>query len=319
MSLRRGAVAGAGVAAGLGLAYAVQRTATLRWQVGADELAAAGRTLPGDLRHHFVAVSDGGRIHAVERGGAGIEAPTVVLVHGICLGIATWAPQLRGLGGRVVAVSQRGHGQSQAGADGYRFDRLGTDLLEVLDALDVRDAVLVGHSMGGMIAQLLAVTRPEELAGRVRRLVLVATTPGPLLTAPFSAFITAGTGRVLAAAERRGRGPFPSSLSIWAARTAFGARPSPADIQLLCWMLDAMSPAALAELLPHLLAFDVRERLGSVSLPTHAVVGTRDVLTPARTSRAIAARIPGARLTTLPGSGHMVMLERAEALCDLLR
>lgn len=319
MTLRRGAAAGAGVAAAIGLAYAVQRAATQRWQVGPDELAAAGRTLPQDLRHHFVAVSDGGRIHAVERGDAGSEGSTVVLVHGICLGIATWAPQLRGLGGRVVAVSQRGHGQSQAGGDGYRFDRLGADLLEVLDALDVRDAVLVGHSMGGMIAQLLGVERPEELSRRVRRLVLVATTPGPLLTAPLSGLITAGTDRALSAAERRGRGPFPSPWGIWAARTAFGARPSPADVQLLRWMLDAMSPAALAALLPHLLAFDVHDRLGSVTLPTHVVVGTRDVLTPSRTARALARRVPGAQLTILPGCGHMVMLERAEVLCDLLR
>jgi pimeloyl-ACP methyl ester carboxylesterase len=89
-------------------------------------------------------------------------------------------------------------------------------------------------------------------------------------------------------------------------------------VQLLCGMVDSMSPGALAELLPHLFAFDVRDRLGSMALPVDVVVGTRDVLTPPRTARGIVQRVPGARLTLLPGCGHMVMLERAEALCDLV-
>ncbi len=314
MNLRRAAVAGVGIAGGAGVLYLAQRAASGRWRVDAAQLASAGLTLPPDLRHHFVPTSDGGRVHVVERG----EGPTYVLVHGIMLGVATWAPQLRTLGGRVIAVSQRGHGQSRAGSGGYTFDRLASDLLEVLRALDVRDAVLVGHSMGGMIAQQCALSHPEELSRHVRRLVLVGTSPRPTAVSPLASLASAAAARALSSAERRGRGPLPKSAAVWGARLSFGASPSPASVDLLRGMLDAMSPGALAQLLPHLLAFDVRDRLRGLTLPVHVVVGSRDVLTPPRTARAIVARVPGARLTVLPGCGHMVMLERAETLCDLV-
>jgi non-heme chloroperoxidase len=310
---RRAVVVGAGATGGAGLLYLLQRVAARRWRVGAEELAAAGLSLPPDLRHRFVTASDGGRIQVVERG----EGTTFVLLHGITLGIASWAPQLRGLDGRVVAVSQRGHGQSRTGTAGYTFERLARDLAEVLVELDVRDAVLVGHSMGGMIAQFFALSCPDELA-RVRRLVLVATSAGPVVASPLAALVTVAGTAALSVAERRGRGPLPKSVSVWGSRLVFGADPSPADVELLRGMVDAMSPGALAALLPHLLTFDVRDRLGSITLPVHVVAGSRDLLTPPRTARAIAERVPVARLTVLPGCGHMVMLERAGTLCDLL-
>ncbi len=314
MRLGRTAAVGAGVAGGAGLLYLLQRTAAGRWRAGEGELAAAGLSLPPDLRHHFLTTSDGGRIHVVERG----EGATSVLVHGVMLSAATWTPQLRGLEGRVVAVSLRGHGQSRAGSEGYAFDRLAADLVEVLEELGVRDAVLVGHSMGGMVALLLALSRPHDLSRYVRRLLLLASTAGPIVSSPLAAFVTASARRVLSGAERRGRGPMPTSATLWAARVAFGASPSPAAVDLLCGMLDSMSPGAFAGVLPHLLAFDVRDRLAAVELPVHVVVGSRDVLTPPRTSRVIVERVPRGRLTLLPGCGHMVMLERAATLCDLL-
>ena len=150
-----------------------------RWQVDDEAMAAAGRAMPGDVEHHFVPVDDGGRIHAVERG----SGPPVVLVHGVTLGVAAWVPQLHQLARthRVVAVDQRGHGQSIAGDGGYSLERLAADLSCVLGALELRGAVVVGHSMGGMVTQLLALDHPEAVAERVAGLVLVATTAGPLL------------------------------------------------------------------------------------------------------------------------------------------
>ncbi len=315
MRLGRAAAVGVGAAGG-GALYLLERAAAARWRVGAEELVAAGLALPPDIRHHFVSTSDGGRVHAVERG----AGPTTVLVHGIMLGVAAWARQLHTLPGRVIAVSQRGHGQSCAGADGFSFDRLAADLSEVLEVLDVRDAALVGHSMGGMIAQLLALSDPD-LSKRVRELVLVATAPGPIVPSPLSGLLgllgAAAVG-ALAGAERSGRGPLPRSATRWAARMAFGVSPSPPDLELLRQMLDAMSPRALAALVPHLVSFDVRGRLGALSLPVHVVAGSSDVLTPPHTARAIVERVPRARLTLLAGCGHMVMLERPDALRVLL-
>jgi pimeloyl-ACP methyl ester carboxylesterase len=318
----RWTVTAAALGAAAGAAYALQRVATRRWQVSEHDLIAGGRTLPSDLEHHFVPVDDGGRIHAVERG----SGPPIVLVHGITLGVATWAPQLRQLGDRhrVIAVSQRGHGQSLAGDDGYSFERLADDLLEVLRALDVAGGLLVGHSMGGMVSQLLAVRRPDELARHIRGLVLASTTAGPIVPGPGGIFVGAalagGAARGLGRAERRGRGLFPSDdLALWIARATFGAAPAPADVELTRSMMAAMSPSAFSGLFGPLLAFDVHRQIHAIDLPTHVVVGSRDVGTPPRLARAIVEQIPGAELTVYPGCGHMVMLERADELCDLLR
>ncbi len=301
--------------------YALQRVASRRWRAGEEDLVAAERTLPADLQHHFVTTDDGGRIHAVERG----DGPPVVLVHGITLGVATWAPQLRQLADRhrVIAIGQRGHGQSLAGEDGYSMERLADDLLAVLDALDVTGGLLVGHSMGGMVSQLLAVRHPDELARHVAGLVLVATSARPMTAGPAGPLVAAGlaggAARGLGRAERRGQGLFPSDdLALWATRATFGAHPAPADVELTRAMIAAMSPTAVSGLLGPLLAFDVHRQIHAIDLPTHVVVGTRDLLTPPRMARAIVDQIPGATLHILAGCGHMVMLERADELCDLL-
>ena len=302
-------------------AYALQRAVARGWQIDAEAMEAAGRTMPGDAGHHFVPVDDGGRIHVVERG----SGPPVVLVHGVTLGVATWVPQLHQLARnhRVLAIGQRGHGQSIAGDDGYSLERLAADLVEVLAALELRRAVLVGHSMGGMVSQLVVLEHPDEVRERVAGLVLVATTAGPLVPTPagvaMASALAGGAGRGLRFSERRGRGLIPrDDLGAWITRACFGRHPSPADIELTRSMLAAMSPSAMAGLLGPLLAFDVRRRISAIDLPTRVVVGSRDVMTPPRMARAMADRIPGATLTVLPGCGHMVMLERAEELDDIV-
>jgi pimeloyl-ACP methyl ester carboxylesterase len=310
-----------GLAAGTATGYAVQRRMARRWRISADALVASGRTLPADLLHRFVPTDDGGRIHVVERG----EGPPLVLVHGVTLGVATWAPQLRALaeGHRVIAIGQRGHGQSVAGDDGYSFERLAEDLREVLVDMDVTGCVLVGHSMGGMVAQTFAHRDPDGFAERVAGLVLLATTAGPFVPGnggpALAAALTQGTGRGLRTAEARGRGLFPQDdVAAWATRACFGARPDPADLELTRSMISSMSPLAMAELLSPLLSFDLHRELVAIAVPTRVVVGNRDLLTPPRMARALAAGIPGAALTVYAGCGHMVMLERPGELNALL-
>ncbi|MHB8218959.1 MAG: alpha/beta fold hydrolase [Acidimicrobiales bacterium] len=325
MSRRRTALlalGAGGMAAGAAVTgYALERSLVRRWRVDAAGLAAAGRTLPVDLRHRSVMASDGGRIHVVERG----EGPALVLVHGVTLGFATWTPQLHSLADRhrVIAVDQRGHGQSIAGDGGYSMERLADDLAEVLDALEVTGAVLVGHSMGGMVCQLMAVRHPDVFHRHVGGLVLVATAAGPLVPglggAAVAEILASGAGRGLRRAERRGRGIFFSDdQGAWVTRASFGSRPAPADLELARSMIGAMSPGALAGLIGPLLAFDVRHRIHRIDRPTMIVVGTRDVLTPPRMARAMHALIPGSDLVVIPGCGHMVMLERPEQLSALL-
>lgn len=313
-------MAAAAVAAAAGGAFVLARHAR-RWRVDPEDPAAVALTLPDDLVHHHVPTSDGGSLHVVERG----TGRPLVLVHGVMLGVEIWAPQLRRLSGhhRVLAVGQRGHGTSVAGDGGYSLERLADDLLEVMAGLEVTDAVLVGHSMGGMVALVAAVDRAPELRRHVDSLVLVGTSAGPLVHGPAAGLASAGfagaAGRGLRRSDRRGRAILPGQdLGTWMARASFGSHPGAAEVALTRAVLDRMSPAAMASLLGPLLAYDVHRRIHDVDLPTRVVVGTRDVLTPPHMARVIAREIPGAELELLPGCGHMVMLERPGELCDLL-
>ena len=111
-------------------------------------------------------MDDGGRIEVFESG----HGPAIVLLHGMGLSADIWARQFPTLseGHRVIAWNQRGCGASTAGTEGYGLDRLVDDLMAVLEALDVRDAVLVGHSVAGMVVVEAAITRSHELSGGCR-------------------------------------------------------------------------------------------------------------------------------------------------------
>ena len=110
--------------------------------------------------------------------GDGPDAPVVVLPH--CWGCSheIWLPvarRLREQGFRVVLYDQRGHGASTRGTAPLTIETLAHDLTAVLDATDVHDAVLAGHSMGGMTIMSLATHRPDVLKERAKATVLVAT------------------------------------------------------------------------------------------------------------------------------------------------
>jgi pimeloyl-ACP methyl ester carboxylesterase len=308
-------------ATALGAAYVAERALVRRWTADEEELTTAGLAMPSDLAHHFVTTGDGARIHVVEAG----TGPPIVLIHGITLAVGVWARQFRDLSRthRVIAIDLRGHGQSIGGTGGYGFERLADDLIAVFEHREITGAVVVGHSMGGMVLQLAAIRRRSALARHADGIVLLATDAGPTIPGPIGRPMGVATARVAwrAArfAERRGKGVYPgSNLAAWGSRVSFGAQPRPTDIELVRSISTAVSPRAMAELLGPLLQFDVRSELGEIDRPTLVVVGTRDVLTPPRRARLLAANIPGARLEVLPGCGHLVMLERPDDLSELV-
>lgn len=313
------ALAAAGVAtAG---AVALYRSGARRWQADDEELQVAGLALPAGVRHHLIEASDGGRLHVVEHG----SGPPIVLVHGITLSSSIWALQLDRLADRhrVVAVDMRGHGRSEAGRDGYGIDRLADDLLDVLQALEIEQAVLAGHSMGGMVSLRLACQRPDEMRSAVASLALVGTGAGPVVMGPqrerTASLVASQTRRGMAKAQERGRGVLPpGDLGSWLSRASFGTRPLAPDVAFTRSVIETMPIEALPDLMATLLAFDVRRDIGRIALPTRVLVGTRDILTPPRMARALKASIPGSTLVTFPGAGHMLMLERAEELDDIL-
>ncbi|ETK33217.1 alpha/beta fold hydrolase [Microbispora sp. ATCC PTA-5024] len=284
--------------------------------------------------------SDGVSIHAEVDGVE--DAPlTVVLCHGYCLSLDSWHYQRRDLREdyRLVLWDQRCHGSSaRAQGKDCTIERLGEDLALVLDELVPGPCVLVGHSMGGMTIMALAEQRPELFGDKIRGISLIATSPGKLaeltlgLPALVSKVVNLAIPTAVSVMRRSGalvdRGrEAGTDLSFLALRLlGFGdsKNVSPTLVDFVESMIRATPSEVIADFYPALMSHDKLTALDVLNkVPTAIIVGERDWLTPLDHSRAIAAAVPTAQLTTVPDASHLVQLERPdtvnEALRDLLK
>jgi len=308
-----GAVVGA-VAGAAGLAWSTQRAVVS---------AARRRPDPDDdegIEFSFdelldIPTVDGGSLRVYSRG----EGPPIVFSHGVTLSSRTWAKQFEGIaaaGFRVVAFDHRGHGASQLGEHGHAVINLAADVNSVLVELDLRDAVLVGHSMGGVAVQAFAIEYPDVMHERVRGLVLLSTLTRTRNVGPQP------VRDALSAGVRNG----PSIGTVMAmpnfgyllARIGFGKDAHHTQVDFVREMIAECPADTSHDATEALLDTDFTDDLATIDVPTLVVCGTADLITPASDSRRIARRLPGARLIMIPDAGHMVMLERWEAFNTLV-
>ena len=276
--------------------------------------------MPEDVVRHDVPAHDGGSIHVVERG----AGRPLVLIHGITLQACIWSPQLHQLADRyrVLAVDVRGHGRSSAGTDGFGRLVAAEDLATVLEHFDLRDAVVVGHSMGGMILMEFAGAHRDVLAERVAGLVFMDTAafalaPSPLLR-PAKVLGQRALARLDAGHPVPQRPMGDDDLSWVLTRLAFGGRPSGRAVDETRRCGSEMEQAAVMACGVDLLHHDARRALVGLTTPCLILVGSRDLLTPVFAARRIARLIPSARLEILPGAGHQLMQERPYEVGRLL-
>lgn len=310
-----GAALAAAVAGGWALERGVARTFD-RPDPAADDVL----DLPADVEHHHLPLSDGGTTYVAA---AGAGRP-VVLLHGITMRAEAWAHQfsLRDRA-RVLAVDLRGHGRSAPGTDAPTLDRCAADLAELLEAFDLRHAVLVGHSLGGMVLGRFLLDHPDVAAQRAGAYALLGTagrmpvaSPAPVLAALGDRLVAdaAAGGRLSAGL---GRIP-PSDLGEWALRRAFGRRPSRRHLDLVAASYAQLPPAVFTSLLRSLVGFDALPAWSSVDRPVAIAVGTRDRIVPPRESERLARVTPGSRLVRYRHAGHLLVLERRHAVTALL-
>lgn len=226
--------------------------------------------------------------------------PPLVCVHGAGGAADIWVRQLEGLAGvaRVIAPDLPGHGPG----DGPGRQSVGAYadwLAAFLDARALARPILAGHSMGGAIAQTLALERPARLGG----LVLVAT--GARL-------------RVLPRLLELLRDRPPEGHDLIGALSYAPATPR----ERVATADRALRETAPLVTLGDFVAcdrFDVMARLGDVRVPTLIVAGLEDRLTPVTYGRRLAAAIPGARLVEVEGAGHFPQLEQPDAVNRAIR
>ncbi|MCU1375404.1 MAG: putative hydrolase [Actinomycetia bacterium] len=269
-----------------------------------DLLLPSGTTL-------VVPTDDGAELAVTDVG----TGPTVVLAHGWTEQREVWALVVRRLldtGHRVVLYDQRGHGSSTTGSDGFTIPRLAGDLQAVLEAVDARDAVLVGHSMGGMTIMSLATEQPEVLAERARGLVLVSTAAshmGGSRIDPIAAKLMASRWFIAL---------FRSPLGPTLVRRTLGTVARREHRRLTRDRFVACTPARRGWF-EAMGSMDLRACLPGITLPTVVMVGTLDRLTPPHHTDALVAAIPGARLVSLDELGHQLPLEAPDEVTSAIR
>jgi len=265
--------------------------------------------------HTIVRTPDGAELALWDLAGDGPDAPVVVLPH--CWGCSheIWLPvarRLRSQGFRVVLYDQRGHGASTRGAAPLAIETLAHDLTAVLEATDVRDAVLAGHSMGGMTIMSLATHRPDVLKERAKATVLVATAATSLRDG------SARGARVASAvvASPLVTRAMQSKNGHVFVRSAFGENPIRSHVDLTRNLFGGCHGTVRGGFLLSISTMDLLQGVATMEVPTTVMVGTRDALTLPKKADQIVATVPGARLVTLQDRGHMLPLEDPDAVAD---
>ena len=236
------------------------------------------------------------------------DGEPLVLIMGYGGDTTAWAFQIPEFSARhrVIAFDNRGVGQSDAPDHPYTTRGMAVDALGLMDALGVNSAHVIGVSMGGMIAQELALARPE----RVRSLHLACTFARP------DAYMLA-----LIAAWRQmriglGHESTLRTLGLWLfSPNTYAERPEFVEA-LLQNSLANPYPQTLAGFLRQgeaVAAHDALDRLSAIRCSTLVSVAEDDILVPPRFAREIATRIPGAELQLIAGAGHGYFLERPDA------
>jgi len=234
--------------------------------------------------------------HAVQGDG-----PALVLLHPAGLDHTAMRPLAEAMAAshRVVSVDLRGHGLSPDCAPGTRLADLAGDVASVIALAAGGRAAVLGVSLGGMVAQALALAHPQAVSA----LLLCGCTGTfadelrPMLRERGAAALRGGMAAVLDATLQRWFTP---------AALAHGASGAVAAVRA---RLLADRPANWAATWDAIAGHDALPTLGEVAVPTLVLAGERDAATPVPATQALAGAIPGARWTMLEGAPHMMQLE----------
>ena len=236
----------------------------------------------------------------------GTGEPALLFIHYWGGSARTWSGVTSRLSKdyRCVAYDQRGWGSSDAPSEGYSIGDLARDARQIIHALQIDRYVLVGHSMGGKVAQLLASQRPEGLEG----LVLVAPAPPTPQSIPEPA-------------RQQQLHAYDNRENAMQALAFLTVRMPTIDLQeqIISDNLAGSPQAKLAW--PTSSAYeDISAQVKDITVPTLVVAGEQDRQDPLEQHRReVLPRIPEAKLTVIPQSGHLVPIDQPEQLASAIR
>lgn len=255
-----------------------------------------------DLRLAHAQLPSGLTLQYAEQGSP--SAPALILLHGFTDSWFSYSRVMAALAARhhVIALSQRGHGDSSRPTDGYAMVDLAADVVGLMDARSLARATVIGHSMGSIVATELALAAPERLDA----LVLMGAN-----TSWNTPEIVAFQQEVAALAD-----PVPAAfVREFQGSTAFEPLPDAFMERVVAESLKLPARVWRAALAGHIAA-DYVERLGAIRMPTLVLGGAEDAYCPADKQRELAARLGNAELKLYPRVGHCPHWERPDAFVE---
>jgi len=246
-----------------------------------------------------IQVGDGALYY--ERQGVGFP---VMLVSGLAGFASFWHDQAVAFARQfdVVSHDHRGIGQSDLTRSGFTVDRMAADVIGLMDALEIEQAHIVGHSTGGAIAQILAIEYPKRLGS----IVLSASWTKP--DAYFRRFFGMRKDILL----RLGPSAYVQANSLFLYPSGWVARNNERLRQQEAQALAVFPPTEVAaSRIDAILAFDRTEQLARIKTPTLVICAEDDIVTPAYFSEELARLIPGAEIKIFPRGGHAFTQVRA--------
>lgn len=238
----------------------------------------------------------------------GARARPLAFVNSLGTDLRVWDALLPAFAGpfRAIRYDKRGHGLSDATPGPYTIPQLANDLERLLDALGAKGVVVVGLSIGGMIAQQLAATRPDLVSA----LVLMDTA---------HKIGTAETWQQRIDAVRAGgiAGIADAILERWFSRSFRAGRPD----ELAGWrnMLTRTPVEGYLGCCAAIRDADLGATTAQLDLPTLCLVGEEDGATPPELVAGLARLVPGARLVTVPEAGHLPCVEQPDHVARAIR
>ena len=225
----------------------------------------------------------------------------VFFLHGVGGGRAAWDRQVAYFserGYRCVAWDQPGYGGTPA-VEPYTFEKVAQALARQVE----EPAVLVGHSMGGMVAQETYARFPDK----IRALVLSFTSPAFAGGGEFARqFVAARVGALDA-------GKTMAEVAAALMPTMRGTKSDPQGVELAQRVMAAVPPETYRKAVQLLTTFDRRENLSKIGVPTLLLAGSDDRVAPPAVHEKMSKRIPGAKYVVLEGCGHLGPMDQPEA------
>ena len=248
---------------------------------------------------------DGVGFHVRIDGVDDATAPTVVFANSLGTTLHMWDGiiPLLPAGLRIIRYDKRGHGQSDVPAAPYTMGALVSDAAAVCDACDVKDALFVGLSVGGMIAQGLAVKRPDLIRAMVLSNTAAKIGNGPMWQDRIDAVMDKGLGSIA-----------DVTMARWFSRDYLMSPDLPASRK----MLTDTPAAGYAGVCAAIAGTDFYTPTSGLRIPTLGIAGSEDGATPPDLVRETVDLIPGSQFELMRRVGHLPCVEAPEAYAKIL-